>query len=298
MPSIGFICPDKERVLFEECFKGCRLSDTLPCGRCKALPYLRKCSQQRGWTGEPSTTQLIRGVRESWLKITRPYYVNPDDRAFALLGTQVHGVLDQFGKGDHFSEERLRDEICSGAFDFYDGESQNLFDYKTWGSYKIQRALGITSIEVPVTDEYGHPILKKSGKNKGEPKTKKEYTTGDLVTRAFALYETSIQMSDYREKLLTILPEGYSVKGMAVQAVSRDGGLMVSVMRGIEEKAPLIPVNGISWRWIKRYMHLKKEMLLDTLDKDYAPPWRPRETWNGKKCEAYCEVSEACKEIW
>ena len=71
MPAIGFICPDKEKVTFQECFTECRLKADLPCGRCKALPFLRKVSLQREWTGEPSTTQLIGGTREAWLKMAR-----------------------------------------------------------------------------------------------------------------------------------------------------------------------------------------------------------------------------------
>ena len=294
MPAVGFICPDGHKIKFEDCFRECRLKDCLPCGRCKALPFLRKVSRQREWTGEPSTTQLIRGTRESWLKITKEYYINPDDNAFMILGTNSHAILEKFGQGDHLTEERLRDEICSGAFDFYDGETQTLYDYKTWGSYKVMQALGIRAIEVPETDESGQVILKKSGKNKGEPKTKKVFVSGDSASRINALLETSIQLSDYREKLLEILPRGYSVKSMAVQVISRDSGLMVSTMRGIEEKAPLIPINGISSHWIKKYLKRKKEMLLDALKNGYAPKCRARETWNGRKCNGYCEVSEIC----
>jgi hypothetical protein len=95
MPAIGFICPDSQKIKFEDCFKECRLKDSLPCNRCKALPFLRKCSRQREWEGEPSTTQLLIGTREAWLKITRVYFINPDDRAFSILGTNAHSVLER-----------------------------------------------------------------------------------------------------------------------------------------------------------------------------------------------------------
>lgn len=297
MPAIGFICPDKEKISFNDCFKGCRLKDDLPCNRCKALPFLRRASKQRTWTGEPSTTQLLQGTREAWLKITRNYYIDPDDRVYALLGTHVHSILDRFGQGDHYSEERLRDEICSGAFDFYDGESQTLYDYKTWGSWKIMKALGITSIDVPDIDENGEVILKKTGKNKGEPKTKKIWVNGNIATRADTLLETSIQISNYRDKLLSILPKGYTVKQMAVQVISRDSGLMVSIKRGIEENAPLIPINGISKHWVTKYLKRKKELLFEALEKNYAQECRKRENWYGKKCKDYCEVVEHCIEL-
>jgi len=38
------------------------------------------------------------------------------------------------------------------------------------------------------------------------------WINGDIASRAAALLETSIQLSDYRDKLLEILPEGYTVK--------------------------------------------------------------------------------------
>lgn len=295
MPIIGFICPDFQTITFQECFKECRLKTDLPCGRCKALPFLRRAARQRNWTGEPSTTQLLTGTREAWLKIERDYYINPDDRVYALLGTHVHGILEKFGHGDHLTEERLRDDICSGAFDFYDGEEQILYDFKTWGSYKVMKALGISCIEVPETDESGNPILKKSGKNKGEPKTRKIWVADDIATRADALLETSIQISDYRDKLLKILPGGYTVKKMAIQIISRDSGLMISAQRGIQEKAPLVPVNGVSSHWKTKYLKRKKELLLYYLNTKTVPPLcRRRESWNGRKCKDICEVREQC----
>jgi len=65
-------------------------------------------------------------------------------------------------------------------------------------------------------------------------------------------------------------------------------------MRGIEEKAPLVPVNGISKNWVRKYLARKKDMLLEALDKNHAPMCRKREMWDGRKCAGYCEVSEIC----
>jgi hypothetical protein len=92
-------------------------------------------------------------------------------------------------------------------------------------------------------------------------------------------------------------PSGYTVKNMAIQVISRDSGLMISTMRGIEEKAPLIPVNGISRHWIEKYLRRKRDLLLEALSKDYAPKCRKRETWYGRKCADYCEVNEICTTI-
>jgi len=72
---------------------------------------------------------------------------------------------------------------------------------------------------------------------------------------------------------------------------------MVSAMRGIEEKAPLLPVNGTSKHWVRKYLARKKDILLEALDKNHAPMCRKRERWFGRKCAGYCEVSEICAGI-
>ena len=296
MPAIGFICPDFLTISFEECLTECRLKSELACGRCKALPYLRKAASQREWKGEPSTTQLLNGARESYLKIKTDYYINPDDRAFAILGTDSHSVLELFGEGDpHRSEERLRDDICSGQFDFYDGNEQILYDYKTFGSYKVALMLGITSKEEIETDDQGNVVYKKTGKNKGEPKTRKVTVHGDTATRATSILDVSIQMSNYRDKLKMILPEGFTVKKMVVQAICRDQSTLISQQRGITENAPLVPVNGVSIHWVRKYLGRKRDLLINALNNNELPNLcRRRETWDGRKCQKYCEVRDNC----
>lgn len=258
MPAIGFICPDGEKIRFEDCFSECRLKDSLPAERCKALPFLRRVSWQRKWNGNPSVTELLQGTREMWLKITCTYYINPDNRTYALLGTGIHGVLEKLTEGDHLSEERLIGDICSGQFDFYDGQAQILYDYKTWGSYKL--------------------------KNLNNP-----------AQRASSLLQTSIQLSYYRDILKEHLPEGYSIKKLAVQVINRDGGTWISFSRGISERSPLIILHGVSSHWVKKYLSKKRQMLEQALKNDYAPLCRRIETWNGKKCKGFCDVSEICE---
>lgn len=260
MPAIGFICLDKEKILFEECFNNCRIKDDLPAGRCKALPFLRRVSWQRKWSGNPSVTELLQGTREMWLKITREYYINPDDRTYALLGTGIHGILEKLTAGDHLSEERLVGDICTGQFDFYDGDSQILFDYKTWGSYKLK------DIDKP-------------------------------EKRATSLLQTSIQLSYYRDVLKKHLPKGYTIKKLAVQVINRDGGTWISQQRGIAEKSPLILLNGVSSHWVERYLNRKKELLEEALKIDYAPRCRRPDSWGGRKCKGYCDVAEICQTI-
>jgi len=315
MPAIGFICPDGEKILFSACMEDCRLKDSLPLGRCKADPYLSRLARPRKWTGHPSTTQLIKGTREAWLEITREYYINPDDMAYAFSGTFSHAVLERFASSeDNLLEERLRDDICSGQFDFYSGKSGVLYDYKTWGSYKVQQALGIKSGFKWVPKKKDGKVMYKTvnGEKKVAFWDKKPSLTYDCdVTRTFGVLETSIQLSDYRDKIRRILPEGYEVRKLGIQAICRDSGLGIQKERGIKEKAPLIPVNGVSSHWVQAYLQRKRELLLMAIEKEHTAPCRRSSRWYPSepskptfkeiltclKCSKYCTVKSFCKEV-
>ena len=316
MPAIGFVCPDGAQIKFEDCLNGCRIADQFPTRRCKATPYLRRLAHVRVWNGHPSTTQLLKGTREAWLDITRDYYFDPDSRAYAFSGTFGHGILEKFASGeDEKFEERLRDDICSGKFDFYSGDEGILYDYKMWGGYKLQQALGIKEDYkwIPRRNKQGVIMFKYVDGEKKVAYWDKEpvLTMGHEVTRIFGLLDTAIQLSDYRDKLKKILPEGYEVKQLAVQAICRESSKKALKTRGIPSAAPVIIVNGISSHWVSRYMQRKRDLLLKAIEDDYSPPCRRADRWypNEKKdasfaqrikcmkCSSYCSLFEFCKEI-
>jgi hypothetical protein len=148
MPLKFFICPDNTRIEIAECLKKC----PRPEGRCLSLPTLIAVGYTRPWTGKPSTTQLINGTRLSYLQITKDYAIDPFGSAFALLGTRHHRRLEAISrKLNVLSEEKLEGEV-SGILDLLtvdelvDYEAYELWDYKTSGSYKIAKALGITEV--------------------------------------------------------------------------------------------------------------------------------------------------------
>jgi len=287
MPAKWFACP-AGTIEIEECLCACPISAELPAGRCLSLRTLRALALQRKWTGEPSTTQLIKGTREAYLEITTNYAFNPQDRLYAVHGSKVHAYLDQFTGLNELSEERLYDAVSSGSFDFYDPESELLIDSKTWGSYKVMKALGLYQVDVP-TGEY----FKRDGKTgkKGDPKTRKEWVEGGVKDRL----DVAIQLNDYRIKLEEVLPAGHEVKRMAVEALVRDGGLKAASMRGVEGNGILIPINRVSDHRIKKYMAEKARRLHHALDHRELPKLcNRRERWAGRKCEAYCNVREAC----
>ena len=287
MPAKWFTCP-AGTIEIKECLQSCPASAELPAGRCLSLRTLRAIAQQREWTGEPSTTQLLKGTREAYLEITVDYAFNPQDRLYAVHGSKVHAYLDQFTGLNELSEERLCDAVSSGMFDFYDPEGEVLIDSKTWGSYKVMKALGLYQVDVP-TGEY----FKRDGKTgkKGDPKTRKEWIEGGVKDRL----DVAIQLNDYRLKLEEVLPSGYGIRKMAVEALVRDGGLKAASMRGIEGNGILIPINRISDHRIRKYMAEKARRLHEALRTRKLPKLcNRRERWDGRKCEAYCNVREAC----
>ena len=276
MPATHFLCPDKVTIPIAECLNGkCRIADEVPGGRCLSIRTLRFIAEQRPWAGKPSTTQLIKGTREAFLELTTDYAIDPQQELFRIRGSNSHSLLEQFVDPNELSEERLHDKFSSGQFDFYDSETQTLYDNKFTGSYKVMKALGYRQLNVPTGEKY------KTGVRKGQPKTRKEWTNGGRRD----VLDWTIQLNDYRMKLEQILPKGYSVKQMFVECVIRDGGTYMAKQRNIQQNGVLIPIRKISNHWIATYMQMKSEALMYALETGETPRHCSfRERWRGRKC--------------
>jgi hypothetical protein len=80
------------------------------------------------------------GPRLIYLRQVTDYAVSPDSRAFAALGTAVHGKLS-FRQLNVLVEERLDDGKISGTADILEEDEEEsgkyiLTDYKTYASFK------------------------------------------------------------------------------------------------------------------------------------------------------------------
>lgn len=292
MPYSKFICPDGHEVDIKECLCECRLAQQVnprtgglwcPAGRCLSKRTLAAIADQREWTGTPSTTQLLNGTREAYLKITKDYAINPRDSLFMLHGTKVHNYLEHYTDEEGLSEVRLNDGTSSGAFDYYSSENGGtLYDVKTYGSYKVAKVLGIHEYKTPTGQFY------KTGSKKGQPRYRKEFLPGVHHRTDLAL-----QLNDYRRKIEKEL--GLPVNNLVCEIIVRDGGTYIAQSRGITEPGYLVPINKISDRWVERYMKKKAGDLTKALETDeMPPPCRCSETWNGLKCERYCSVADYC----
>ena len=284
MGAIGFICPDKEVTTFENCFEKCRMSE-----RCMSVATLKAMSSQRPNDRPPSTTELLSGSCEAYLKRTEEYYINPQERAFAIMGTIHHNMLENQDLGaQHLLEEELQGLDITGILDYCDTESQTLIDYKNTGSYKAMKVLGLT--HTLVTDPTG-ARYKRSGAwgRKGEPKKVKQWYRDESIAD-FGDWLYQVNMYRYMLEL-----KGYQVKSMKLQMNIRDYSVAISRDRGIERNIYFVDIPFVDDEEIIEYFTTKRDVLVGALDAQEVPDkCSVLETWEGKKCESYCEVRYLC----
>jgi hypothetical protein len=90
-----------------------------------------------------SVTTLIGPPRIHFLKCKYWADLTEDvvDSIWKILGSAAHAIMERADSKDSIQEERLEKEIdgltISGAFDLYDGKTQELHDYKTTSAYSI-----------------------------------------------------------------------------------------------------------------------------------------------------------------
>ena len=282
MPATKFICKNGSTVPIRQCLHHC------PNGqRCMFLPTLRSVADSLNRKlDKPSVTELIAGTRETYLKKTQPYAVDPMQQLYAVHGTAVHTIQEGHNEGNIIAEERLADDITSGKFDLYgqivDLSDNTLGDYKVTSSYKLMKALGYYKVDVPTVEVY------KTGLKKGQPKTRKEWRTDGVKH----VLEWAIQLNYYR---ILLEQAGFKVKDMVIQALCRDFSLRMAAERNITRPLYLIRINKISDRWIKLYMKAKAKRLEKALQENHLPEkCSVRERWHERKCQSYCNVADFC----
>lgn len=282
MPATHFICPDGNCVRIEDCLRGCTNSQ-----RCMFLPTLRAVAHSLDRKlSEPSVTELIAGTRETFLKKTTDYAVDPASVLYALHGQAVHSINERHTQGEILSEERLKDDITSGQFDLLgkilDSDDGVLGDLKVTSSFKLMKALGIYKAKVDTGEVY------KSGLKKGQPKFRSELRFDGVRD----ILDWAIQINYYR---LLLERAGFKVNRMFIQALCRDSGLRISQERGITKSVYVIPVFGISDCWLLRYFRHKAKALRDAIDSNTLPPVCSfRERWGDRKCLGYCAARQNC----
>ena len=283
MGATEFKCPSGNKVKIKTCLAKCPSNQ-----RCMFLPTLRAVADSLDRKiDEPTVTELLCGTRETYLKKTTDYAVDPVQQLYALHGSAVHTINEGFTDGNILSEERLADDITSGKFDLY-GQiisygDNTLGDYKITSSYRLMRALGYYKVDVSTGEVY------KTGLKKGQSKTKKEWRTDGV----HHILDWAIQLNYYR---ILLEQRGFEVKDMKIQAFCRDFSLRIAAERNITSPLYIININKISDHWIKLYMETKAKRLKKALKSGELPPiCTVKERWKDRKCLDYCAVADNCE---
>lgn len=268
MPSKWFWCLDKEKIEIEKCLQrqGCRMGE-----RCATIPYLRFAAENREWRGV-TPSMAGDGPRIHLLKETTWYTVDPYTKAFASLGVHVHGKLSihRLTK-DVLAEERMEDKDSKGTLDLLEEDEWKdghfiLTDYKTWGSYKAMKAMGLV-------------------KEKG---TREWYIDPEKADKR----ETDLQLNRYR---ITVEKNGFPISRMRVQVIPRDANTVTATGRGIFRQMYIIPVERLPDDKVLTYYQRLGDAVKKGMETGWAPRCGPWECWNGRRCNGYCDVAEACK---
>jgi len=290
MPATHAICPDGKKIDIDTClsWRGCRMAN-----RCAPMPYLRAALYDREWRGvSPSSSSS--DARLLWLKATTDYAVRPSDRAFSLLGTAVHGALSLHSY-NVLSEESLSDEQMKGMADLLErdeyGDGYILTDHKTFGSYKVGKSIGMVKEKEVLLDETGKPILLKSGANKGKPKTKNIYVVDPTQIDREA---ETLQVNRYR---IFYENAGFPIKKMQLFVIVRDGGLMMAQQRGITESIYTIPIERLPDQDVMDFYAALIAKVGRAIVNNYVEKCDKKFTWDGIRCERFCEVAETCNRI-
>jgi len=305
-----FKCPDGEITPVKECLTKCRMVEDCPgCGgigdilcttcngtgkiakRCETLPYLHLAASEREWTGEASTTQLLNGTMHTFLKITQPYVVDPDDMAFAIHGTRSHTQLESKAKELGLTAELSTTNDGRNIIDLieYEDGILTLTDTKTWGSFRVAKVLGI--VEAGKKPDPSGEVYKRSGAW-GKAGSVKMVTVFQAMPQHADNYEAELQLNRYR---LMLEETGIHVDRMRVHVIVRDGGLAVARSRGIERNTYLVPVMRMDNGEVKGYFDYNADCLQEALAQgEWHEPCDNRECWDGVRCRDYCEVAMYC----
>jgi hypothetical protein len=240
--------------------------------RCSPLPYLKGLAIQRKVSGH-TVTELAEPTRHLWLKKTTNYHESPDVIDFAFRGSSHHFVLDRNASVSVLSEERDRldlgdGRVITGAFDYYDPEARSLEDFKLWGAYKVRKALNRVA---------EHGAL-------GFTLVQEELVYDDWLGVVF-------QQNCYR---IILERAGFPVETMSLWLYVRDHNGQISRQYQLERKWYRVSVKRELDEIVLEYARHKFDELERAHRTGFAARCSQAETWNGKRCESWCPVRQAC----
>ena len=262
--------------------------------RCMSRPTLKMMFNRRPiWPKKIGTTRLLNGTMQAYLMNKIDYAENPQKMAFMIQGTKQHERLEAFGDDISIAEAKYDDEENTVRPDVIEveGDTVTMWDYKMSGSYQVAKALGIYKEDEAVLDEDGEPVLYKSGKKKGRPKTKQVIRRDPLRAD---VRDWALQLNNYRMGVEKKLKR--KIRHLIVEVVVRDGGTISAMTRGVDQNIEVIEVPILPDKEVKEYFSRKRKALRKALKQDYWDiPCNDHERWeNDHKCQKFCPVNGHC----
>jgi len=265
MPAKWLICPDGEKIEIAEClsYRGCRLKD-----RCAPMAYLRSIAYDREWRGI-TASMAGNGPRLIYLKRVTDYAIRPDDRAFAVLGVKSHAWLARESVTNNVLSEEVTEHGRPDCLedDEYGPGYYILIDYKTFGSYKVAMVLGL------------------------QKNDHKEFVVNP---DAVDMYDIELQLNRYR---MDFEAQGLKISKMYVYAIIRDGNTYIAKSRGIVTNTRKIQIKRLPDKQVQDYYTLLESSVEMAMKTGYIYRCNEWESWDGKRCSGFCEVSEACQKM-
>ncbi|MCK5344428.1 MAG: hypothetical protein KAR20_13530 [Candidatus Heimdallarchaeota archaeon] len=280
------------------------------------LPYLIAVGNIREWDGHLHVTDLYNGMRETFLRYTTLFAIDPDDMAFAVAGQFKHNVMED--ENNPFHEKQIIYRNILGQLDLLDKRPNGeygLTDYKNQGAFAVRKFMGWVKKYTPEIDSYGVPVKFKSGKRAGQQKYKSEWILDPTKADRFQ-YE--FQLNIYRKAIEESL--GITISKLKIFFMLRDGGLAATREQGLTKNTYFEDVKMLDDETINAYIDSKSGTAQNIIEfqttegqsqderwltlKRLCPPlcsekerWHNKETGRNTKCEKYCPVSELCGRI-
>jgi len=77
----------------------------------------------------------------------------------------------------------------------------------------------------------------------------------------------------------------------------RDGNLYIAKSRGIEKELYVIPIPRMDDEEVLQYYRNLQAEVDEAFETGWIRKCNNWESWNGRRCDGWCDVAEACKQM-
>jgi hypothetical protein len=261
----GFVCPRlKEKISIEACLRDCPGTE-----RCHPVPVLLSLiSHRTPEDGVYHVTELLNPPRVVYLERHYDYYAPPESLIYLVFGSALHAFL----------------ELDAKDFDRYEISPEDYIIERPMPPYEIETPYGKGTI-------VGRPDLYVTkAQTLYDYKTIKYYYTGKKMLAGDWQDNTYMwQLNAYR---VFAYPEA---KRLVLEAFFKDFDNKMSFL-GLSPltaiNVPMLPKEQV----ISRFREALSIQLEHEQKKAVPRPCTPEETWDGRRCSAYCHVLPFCPE--